>query len=230
MLTKTVSWSKRLYRYAAVMALINCAALSGAVGYLVATGKIDARSLQRAAIAFRGEQKDSATADRVSDSPVLIAGESGQGSQVDNLAAKAQMDVEILHREAERVKVELAQRLALNKSILVQVENERDAFRREQELQKRRQEESEKQVQDEGFQKQLAIFEALSPKVAVQHLLGMTDFEEAAKILKSLEPDRARKIIEAARRDPELSQMQMIVQKVRDVGPVPATEEAEPTP
>jgi len=230
MLTKTVSWSKRLYRYAAAMALINCAALSGAIGYLVANGAIDARSLQRAAIALRGEQKNVAAADYVSDSPGLIAGESGRGSQVDNLAAKAQMDVEILHREAERVKVELAQRLALNKSILVQVENERDAFRRERELQKRRQEESEKQVQDEGFEKQLAIFEALSPKVAVQHLLGMTDPEEAAKILKALEPDRARKIIEAARRDPELSQMQMIVQKVRDVGPVPGMEEAEATP
>jgi hypothetical protein len=56
----------------------------------------------------------------------------------------------------------------------------------------------------------------------VQHLLAMSDPDEAARILTAIDSDRARKIVEAARRDPELSQMQMILQKVRDAGPMPA--------
>jgi hypothetical protein len=149
--------------------------------------------------------------------------EPAASSHVDNLALQAQVDVEILQREAARIKVELEQRLALNKSILLQVQNERDAFRREQDLLKRRQEETERQVRDEGFEKQIEIFQSLSPKVAVQHLLGMSDPDEAAKVLIALDSDRSRKIVEAARRDPELSQMQLILQRVRDVGPIPAT-------
>jgi hypothetical protein len=195
------------------------------------TESITLTDLQRAVQTLRAEPSNEEAEESVA-SPEVVARQFA-GPKVDNLAVKAQMDVEILHREAERIKVELAQRLALNKSILVQVENEREAFRREQELQKLRLEESEKRGRDEGFERQLAIFEALSPKVAVQHLLGLTDPAEAAKILQALDPDRARKIIEAARKDPELSQMQMIVQKVREVEPVPGAagaEETEATP
>lgn len=229
MMLKRISLLRSLYAYAAALALIHWGAALAGLSYVVVTGKIDAADVRRAVTALRGEQEgkaDSLPVEAAKSSPAP-----GDGHpQVDNLAAKAQMDIEILQREAERVKVELAQRLALNKSILVQVENERDALRREQELQRRRAEESEKQVRDEGFERQMAIFEALNPKVAVQHLLGMPDQNEAARILQALEPDRARKIIEAAKRNPELSQMQMIVQKVRDSGPLPVLPEREVMP
>jgi hypothetical protein len=221
MLTKTVSLTKRVYGYASLLATINAVVLIGLAVYLFATGGIDADGLRRAAHALRDESVPTLPAVTAA-APVALPGQTQHESQVDNLAVKAQMDVEILHREAERVKVELAQRLALNKGILVEVQNERDAFRREQELQKRRQEESEKQSRDEGFERQIQIFQTLSPKVAVQHLLAMSDPDEAARILTAIDSDRARKIVEAARRDPELSQMQMILQKVRDAGPMPA--------
>lgn len=229
MLTKAINLWKRAYNYAAVIALVNCAAALGMMGYCAFSGTLNAGALRRAVQALRGETPSFGGESGVPAASVLLP-EVGKGPHLDNLASKSQMEIEILYREAERVKVELAQRLALNKSILVQVENERDAFRRQQELQRRRQEESEKQVRDEGFERQVEIFQALSPKVAVHHLLGMSDAQEAAKILKALEPDRARKIIEAARRDPELSQMQAIVQKVRDVGAVHDADIGEVTP
>jgi hypothetical protein len=35
----------------------------------------------------------------------------------------------------------------------------------------------------------------------------------------AIEPDRARKIVEAAKRGPELAQMQTILQRLRDAAP-----------
>ena len=128
------------------------------------------------------------------------------------------MDIEILQREAERVKVELDQRLVLSNSILLKVKTEREEFKAEREAAVRRDEQTRNLVRDEGFEKQIAIFEALSPKVAVQHLISMNNPEEAAKVLTALDADRARKIVEAAKRGSEMSQMQAILQRIREVG------------
>ena len=217
MLAKAVNLSKQVYSYGAMLALLNLGALLAVVAYLGLTGAVQVGDVQKAVAALRGETPVAQPKAVESASKLPIDPAQGE-SLVDNLDAQAQMDIEILHREAQRVKVELEQRLALNKSILLQVENERDAFRREKELEQRRQQEAQQQSRDEGFEKQVEIYRSLNPKVAVQHLLSMSSPDEAARILTALEPERARKIIEAARREPELSQMQVVLQRVRETG------------
>lgn len=214
MLTKSFGILRQVYVYAAVLALLNVIALACFLGVAVAGGSLDVERVRRAVAAFRDGPEIVADDEAVQQRPAETS--AGAESLVDHAGAEAHMDMEILHREAERIKVELAQRLALNNSIMLKVRGERQAFQAEREAAAKRDEEQRKSIRDEGFEKQVAIFDSLSPKIAVQHLLGMNDPDAAAKILMALAPDRARKIVEAAKRDPELTQMQVILQRVRE--------------
>ncbi len=220
MLTKAKGLFRELYGYAAAIALLNVVGLLALAGFALVGGSITTADITRAIAALRGEGP-------VQPSDPFDEAASPRAGRVQTVSdpfvnyadAETQMDMEILHREAERIKVELDQRLALNSSIMLKVRAERQTFQNQREAAAKRDEEQRRLVRDEGFEKQVAIFEALSPKVAVQHLLGMNDPDAAAKILIAINADRARKVVEAAKRDPELSQMQVILQRVRDAAP-----------
>jgi len=134
-------------------------------------------------------------------------------------SAVSETDVEVLRLEAERIKAELDQRLALNNSIMLRVMTERENFKREQEAAAQRETASEKQRQDVGFKKQLAILESLPPKLAVQHLLDMNDPDEAARILLQVDISQAKKIVASAKRGQDMTKMEDIVRRVRDAAP-----------
>lgn len=217
---KLVRLMRSAYRYAAALALINLAAIAlGFIG-VAATGSLDAERLRRAVDVLRGLEPATRGEPAASVPDPREAARLGDADGGAVLAAEeAQTDLEILHREAERIKVELDQRLALNNSIMLKVRGERQQFAAEREAAAKRDEQARQSIRDEGFEKQVAIFEALSPKVAVQHLLGMNDPVAAARILMAIDADRARKIVEAAKRGPELTQMQVILQRVREAAP-----------
>ncbi|MEK6797733.1 MAG: hypothetical protein AABZ12_02075 [Planctomycetota bacterium] len=208
---------RKTWDLAALFVVLNVISLLGVAAYLVGTGALTAETGRRVLAALRGES--AAKLMQAAPPPVVLPkGLFARTDQVDNADAEAQMDIEILQREAERVKVELDQRLVLSNSILLKVKTEREEFKAEREAAVRRDEQTRNLVRDEGFEKQIAIFEALSPKVAVQHLISMNNPEEAAKVLTALDADRARKIVEAAKRGSEMSQMQAILQRIREVG------------
>ncbi len=121
--------------------------------------------------------------------------------------------------EAERIKAELDQRLALNNSIMLRVTAEKESLQRQREEAVKREQAVAAERASEGFQKQIAIYEGLAPKVAVQHLLSLNDPEQAAKILMEMETRKAKKIVEAAKRGDQLARMQAILERVREVAP-----------
>ena len=71
----------------------------------------------------------------------------------------------------------------------------------------------------EGFAKQIAIYNGLTPKTALQHLLGLEDPDEAARILLAMKTRQAKKIIEAAKRGDQRKQMMAVLQRLREVSP-----------
>ena len=93
-------------------------------------------------------------------------------------------------REAERTKVELNQQLALVQSMMLKVSNEREAFKKERLSVSEQANDSVRVRRNEGFKKQVEIYDGLAPKVALEHLLALEDSDQAAKILMEL--DRAR--------------------------------------
>jgi hypothetical protein len=216
MMTRKPGIFRRAYDVVALFALLNMAALVGVVGYLVGTGAVDGEKVRKAALVLRGQPLHVSQAQAEESKPASAVAK--PASSKEN-AVESEEELEIAHRESERIKAELEQRLALNNSILLKVRTEREAFQKERETATKHEQASANIQREEGFKKQVAIMEALSPKVAIQHLLGLSDPDEAAKVLMAMETGKAKKIVESAKRGDETTQMKRILQRVREAAP-----------
>jgi hypothetical protein len=217
-MTKNTSILRQAYDAAALFALLNMVALAALGLYMVGGGGVDAQKARRIAAVLRGEVPAPVAMAAVGEKPEEDEAE-GEVAPVRDALAESQMNQEILRREGERIKAELDQRLALNNSILLRVVEKRETFRAEQEEAARQREASRAEQHREGFRKQIAIYESLAPKTAVEHLLALPDPDEAARILLEIQTRQARKIVEAAKRGNQLTKMRAILQRVREVAP-----------
>lgn len=212
----SLSLWRRLYDGVTMFALLNVMGLIGLFAFLTSTGALDGEKLRNIVAIMRGEgvmmpkdDEETATPKRlpeVAPSAVLTAVDSD-------------MDVQIMRMEGERIKAELDQRLALNNSILLRVTTERERFKRERDLAQRRETKAQVKRQSEGFKKQIAIYEALAPKVALEHLLSIAEPDDAAAIFLEMETRKAKKIVEAAKRGDQMEKMKTILRRVREVEP-----------
>lgn len=214
----TTSILKKAYDAIAVVALLNLALLAGGVAYLATGGGLDGEKLRQIAAVMRGEattSADEAEAEGGDDAKAQMpeAGENPAGP------VNSRTELEIIHREAERIEAELQQRLALNNSILLRVTTEREKFQREREAALKQDEVKDENRKTVGFQKQLAILQGLAPKLASRHLLSMKDADEAAQILLQMSTNRAKKIVAAAKRGNDLTKMQQILLRMRKLSP-----------
>lgn len=205
---------KRVYDAAALVAVLNMLALVVFGALLFTNGTVNGEKLQRMAGILRGEEPTPAD-ETAASVPTQASGK----KSVPKSLAEVQIDSELLRLEEERIKAELDQRLALNNSILLRVMAHREQFQREQEETNRKRQLAKKQRQTTGFQKQIEIYEALSPKVALEHLLSMEDLDDAAKILLDMNTRTAKKIIEAGKRGKDLEKMKRILRRLRVVAP-----------
>jgi len=215
MMTRPPGIVKRLFDSVALFALINMALLIAFIGYLSATGALTGARLRQIGMVLRGAPL---SATRPADAASKPGPAATAAAQV-KLPAETDTDIEIAFREAERIKTELEQRVALSNSILLKVRTEREAFQKERDAAKQRDEAAAQVQREEGFKKQVAILEALAPKVAIQHLLSIPDPDEAAKVLTSMDTAKAKKIVESAKRGDEMTKMKTILQRVREVAP-----------
>jgi hypothetical protein len=208
---------RRAYDTVALVALVNMVAMGAVVCWLAGSGSVNKERINRIAAVLRGDEQ-----------PVKEATTEGQGGPGPDAkkrpseppsVAQAQMDMETVRREADRVKEELRQRLALNNSILLRVTTERESFKSERESAKRQEKATRENRETEGFAKQVAIYDSLKPATALQHLLGLGDADEAAEILLAMKTRQAKKVIEAAQRGNQRQQMMTILQRIREVSP-----------
>lgn len=207
---------RKAYDLAALLALLHLFAL-GAVGvYMVGTGAMSLERLRGVVAVLRGEgPSDEESAQEMPAE--TVEPESTDVTGADGIDSRDQL--EILRLEAARIKAVLDQRLALNNSIMLRVTTERKAFQRERAEAVKREQTAQSRRNEEGYRKQIEIYEGLAPKIAVQHLLAMNDPDEAARILLEMEVRKAKKIVEVAKRGDQLRQMQKILERVRAVAP-----------
>lgn len=233
---------RRAYDYVALFALLHVVAAVGVGAYLLGSGAINREKLRGIVMVLRGEALGAIVEPDADDVfpgefaeagassfgvPIRAAGygpgrtsEIGEGlTGVPRSRAEVREELEILRLEAERIKAELEQRLTLNNSIMLRVTTQREAFQRDRDQAREEAQASLQRRQEEGFEKKVAILEALSPRVAVEHLLSLPDIDEAAFILLQMDTRKARKIVEAARTGQQLQKMQAILQRLRDVAP-----------
>jgi hypothetical protein len=212
MMVQTPGIVRRVYDAIAFVALINIVLLGASVAYLSTAGILTGARLRQMGMVLRGVPL---AASRPADAGVPTAA----GPSRPNPVAETDSDIEIAFREAERIKTELEQRLALSNSILLKVRAEREAFERQREAARKHDEAAAQSMREEGFRKQVAILESLAPKVAIQHLLAIADVDEAAKVLTAMDTAKAKKIVESAKRGEEMTKMKTILQRVREVAP-----------
>jgi hypothetical protein len=208
---------KRVYDGVALFALLNLFVVGGLLTYLIATGSVDGEKIHRIAQVLQGEEEVEKS-EPVTE-PVTVPVEPVEPATAADAIAESQMQLEIMRREADRIKTELDQRLALNNSIMLRVMAEREAFQAEQSQAAAREEAANRERETEGFEKQVRIYEGLAPKVAVEHLLGLQNPDEAARLLLEMDTRKAKKIVEAAKRPDQLRQMKLILQRLREVAP-----------
>lgn len=221
MMTGGPSLIRRVYDSVALFCVLNVLGVIALLGYFAATGTLNQERVRNATLALRGL---SVTPKTVAPAPGETASAAAPAKP---LQAETDEDIEIAYREAERIKAELQQRLALSNSILLKVQQEREAFQKEQAESRRQREAVAEAQRQEGFQRQVAILQALSPKSAVQHLLSVGDIDDAARLLTAMDTTRAKKIIEAAKGPAETAQMKSIVQRVREVVPAQVADAGE---
>ncbi|MHC5109864.1 MAG: hypothetical protein ACYTHJ_08305 [Planctomycetota bacterium] len=209
---------KRTYDAIALFAVLNLVTLAGASAYLIGTGVVTGDRIRGMVEYFR-------TVDTVEPVVAKTPEESTETEDqeirsLDVLAGlPSNMTTEIMRREADRVKTELDQRLALNNGILLRITQERESFRRERDLEAAKKLADKEQQESFGFEKQVEIIGSLTPKVAVNHLLSMSDLDDAAKVLGLLDTRKAKRIVEAAKSPEQLEKMRSILQKLKEVAP-----------
>ncbi|MHC4698608.1 MAG: hypothetical protein ACYTFA_17895 [Planctomycetota bacterium] len=208
---------RRTYDTAALVALLNMVAVGGGLLWLVGTGTVDGEKVRRIAAVLRGQEQPAVEAADAEQSESAAKAKEPP-AELPSVAA-SQMDTEIIRREADRVKEELRQRLALNNSILLRVSAERESFKNERDATRKQEQVAKVYRETEGFAKQIAIYNSLTPKTALQHLLGLDDPDEAARILLAMKTRQAKKIIEAAKRGDQRRQMMAVLQRLREVSP-----------
>ena len=207
---------KRTYDAVALFALFNLIFWGGVAAYLVGSGVLDGSTLQRFAAVLRDEDQPPPDA---APKPTETEDEEPAREPVTTSSGDTQVELEIIRREADRIKEELRQRLALSNTIMLRITTARENFQRELEMAEQTAKARRQQSETEGFEKQIAILAGVKAKTAVEHLLGLGDPDEAARILLAMDTRKAKKIVEAAKRPDQMQQMQSILRRLREVAP-----------
>lgn len=218
---------QKLYQGVSLVAVLNVLAVGGLIAALVMSGALDREKMYQLVKVMRDELP---AMDPQAAQAATIEEKVATDDELDQPRIRTQEDLEVLRMEAERIQTELEQRVALSNSIMLRVTAEREAFKQERELARERDAEQAAERDAAGFKKQIAIFEAMSPKIAVEHLLSLNDPSEAAQLLLQLETRRAKQIVEMAKDGPELERMKIILRRVREASPEKSNELETETP
>lgn len=218
---------QKLYQGVSLVAVLNVLAVGGLIAALVMSGALDREKMYQLVKVMRDELP---AMDPQAAQAATIEEKVATDDELDQPRIRTQEDLEVLRMEAERIQTELEQRVALSNSIMLRVTAEREAFKQERELARERDAEQAAERDAAGFKKQIAIFEAMSPKIAVEHLLSLQDPSEAAQLLLQLETRRAKQIVEMAKDGPELERMKIILRRVREASPEKSNELETETP
>lgn len=206
------SFLRRAIDWLGLIAALNLFAFVAFAVYTVQSGALSLEkvrhfvAIMRDEIPIPGSQED-IEASSIADSEIAVIAR--------NPLAETEVEKEILRREADRIKAELDQRLALNNTILLRVTTERERFRKEEADAARLRKARSRKQRSEGFKKQLAILESLSPRVASEQLLSM-EVEEASRFVMAMQTSRVKKIIESVKGSQDRDKLKVILRRMRE--------------
>ena len=203
---------RRVYHLLALGALLNLLVLGGTGAYLFSKGHLSRDKILQMAEIARGDDTD----EEVEEDPVAPEEPSATATRVD-LSTESQYAQEIAVREMQRFRDEMDQRMALNNKIMLQITTRREALEREIRAFQRRREQDVEVKDNEGFKKELEIFESLKPSAAMELMLSKGSVDDAAKLMLQMESRKVAKIIEAAKTPADKMKLATIQERMKEV-------------
>jgi len=242
---------KKIGSLISIICIINILMLTGLVGYLWGTGRLNKPKVQAIADMLRQPGAPEGLREKLYDIMAPAPPSTNAATQTrpsagsapatdDGMAgaepATAQERIDYLQRvlEAERLQLESdAQKLRGQQELLASKQNQLDMDRRLLADQKKAYEQTvagaTTQSDAAGFQKSMALFDELKPK-QVKDLLVVMPADQVARYFAAMEPDRAAKIIAEFKTPEEKTLLNQVLDKVRGTPSGPGTRAASTMP
>ena len=184
---------KRLYHMLALLAMVNLFAVGGFIGYLFASGRLNAERVEQVAMVLRGEFPETeVAATQPAESEVMP-----EASQAE--IARLQDKKEYYELLAERHKREMDDRMVLGKFVHLEVTRDLDELERQKKLLAEQKRALEEQSAQAGFEKELELFGKMDATMAKDLLRNRKD-ADVVRLLSHMDVNRAKKIIDACKK------------------------------
>jgi flagellar motility protein MotE (MotC chaperone) len=213
---------KRLYHVLAWLAVANLFAVGGLVGYLFASGKLNAERVNQIAVVLRGEFPKP----QVQTTRPAVEDEKPQTSREE--LARLEARKRYYELISDRHRRDLDDRNSLGQTIQMDVDRHLEQIQtKEQEITKQTQQ-VRQAAERGGFQQTLEIYSDMEPKLARDTLKGIKD-ADAAQVLLQMDSGRRKKIFNACKTPEEkawLSRMMLAMRGLDVAQPAAATVDA----
>ena len=188
---------KRFYHALALLALVNLFAVAGLMGYLFASGRLNAERMDQSGEVLRGEYPlAEVAATRPADEKVVP-----QRSREGIAALRDQR--ERVQLASERLKRESADRETLDQSVQLQVLRRLEEIEKKNKLFEQHKKGFETQNEQEGFSQALDMYSSMTPKLAKDLLKTREKDVDVVRLLMRMEPSRRKKIVNACKTSEE---------------------------
>lgn len=195
---------RRLYHILALLAMINLFAVAGLVGYLFASGRLNAERVDQIAVVLRGEFPKAP--EPVATRPADGAVPERSRDEIARIEAKRKFYALI----ADRQQRELADRQTLNQRIQFDVNAQMEQIQAKAQQIEEQKTKLREEVQQDGFTQALAMYSDMEPKLAKDVLITKKD-ADVVQILTQMDPVPRKKIINSCKTQEEKAWIGRIV-------------------
>jgi len=183
---------RRLYHVLAWLALANLFAAGGLVGYLLASGRLNAERVEQIAIVLRGDfPKPEVAASRPADEQ-----QPPETSREELARLEAQR--RFYGMISERRQRELDDRRNLNQVIQLDVNRQLEQIREKEQEFNDHKRQTEQALEQSGFQQALDMYSEMDPKLAKDVLLTKKD-ADVVQIFTQMDSIRRKKIVNSCK-------------------------------
>jgi len=222
---------KTFARVIALLAVIHVLALGGLAGWLAATDRLNrdraeqvvemlATTIEQAEQQRQAEQRKHAAEQAQRNRQARIANIGEAGSAAEQLAEQRKQN-EVLLRRLERTRSEiqvLRDSLALARR---RMEDQRDKLVEQKRTLEKRLETIEKQLNDDGFKRAVALYESIPPDQAKQMFLQLMEqnhTDQVVMYLEAMKPRKAAGVLREFEQGPEIARAVELTERLRARG------------
>ena len=202
---------KALFNLIALVAIANLLIISGLVGYLIFSGKLNAESAGKISAVLRGE--DLVPASQVASQPAGVATSQAAVAREERKTFSMEM-LEVQQATLEREKRLIEDRYSRVKDAEFKLLKDREAFLQKKKEFYKQVEMFQKASKDEGFEKALALYSKMPPKLAKEDFMKL-DIDIVVAYLMNMSKMTAAKILKEFKTPEEQKRRQEILEKIR---------------